>query len=239
MKEKIKALLLSGGYGTRLRPLTEKIPKCLVEINGKTMLEHWLSKLEEIGCDACLINTHYLSEKVHEFIMNRKKSKMIIKEVYEKELFGTAGTLIKNSKFFRNCKILMIHSDNMTDFDLRDLILADSRRPKNCLFTMLTFKTDCPQSAGIAVKNDLQILINFLEKVAEPPSNIANGAIYLLDQELIKNIKQDIPDAKDFSLEVIPKYLGKIFTYHTEKLLIDIGTKENLLKAKLKFNKLK
>ena len=160
-----------------------------------------------------------------------------IKEVYEKELLGTAGTLIKNSKFFNNCKILMIHTDNMTDFDLGDLILAETKRPKSCLFTMLTFNTDCPQSSGIVVKNNLQILTNFFEKVAEPPSNVANGAVYFFDQELIKNIKKDIPDAKDFSLEVIPKYLGKIFTYHTEKFLIDIGTKENLLKAKRKFNK--
>tara|TARA_Y100001968_G_C19268811_1_gene673124 strand:+ start:183 stop:902 length:720 start_codon:yes stop_codon:yes gene_type:complete len=235
MTEKIRALLLSGGYGTRLRPLTEKIPKCLIEINGKPMLEHWLSKLEKIECEACLINTHYLSEKVNKFIKSRKKSKMIIKEVYEEELFGTAGTLIKNLDFFKNCKILMIHTDNMTNFDLTELIIADSKKPKDCLFTMLTFNTDCPQSSGIVVKNNNQILENFFEKVADPPSNIANGAIYLLDQEFINNLKTDNPEAKDFSLEVIPRYLGKIFTYHTENLLIDVGTKENLLKAKLKF----
>ena len=68
------------------------------------MLEHWLSKLESIECDACLINTHYLSEKVHNFIKNRNKSEMIIQEVYEKELLGTAGTLIKIQNFLRILK---------------------------------------------------------------------------------------------------------------------------------------
>ena len=199
------------------------------------MLEHWLSKLEKIGCDACLINTHYLSEKVIKFIKDRKKSKMIIKEVFEEELFGTAGTLIKNSDFFKNCKTLMIHADNMTNFDLKELIIADKKKPKNCLFTMLTFNTDCPKSSGIILKNDLQILESFFEKVADPPSNIANGAVYLLDKAFINILKKDIPEAKDFSLDVIPRYLGKIFTYHTDNLLIDIGTKENLLKAKQKF----
>lgn len=237
MSEKIKALLLSGGYGTRLRPLTEKIPKCLIEINGKPILEHWLTKLEEIGCDACLINTHYLSEKVHKFIKERKKSRMSIKEVYEKELYGTAGTLIKNSDFFEDCNILMIHTDNMTNFDLRELILANKQRPKNCLLTMLTFTTDFPQSCGIVIKNDLQVLVNFLEKTADPPSNIANGAVYIFDQEFLNILKIDIPNAKDFSLEVIPKYLGRIFTYHTDKLLIDIGTIKNLHKARIEFNK--
>ena len=237
MSEKIKALLLSGGYGTRLRPLTEKIPKCLVEISGKPILEHWLTKLEEIGCDACLINTHYLSEKVHKFIKNRKKSRMLIKEVYEKELYGTAGTLIKNSEYFKDCNILMIHTDNMTNFDLRELILANNKRPTNCLLTMLTFNTDCPQSCGIVIKNDRQVLVNFLEKIADPPSNIANGAVYIFDQEFINTLKIDLPNAKDFSLEVIPKYIGRIFTYHTDKLLIDIGTKKNLQKARIEFNK--
>lgn len=237
MPEKIKALLLSGGYGTRLRPLTEKIPKCLIEINGKPILEHWLTKLEKIGCDACLINTHYLSEKVHKFIKKRKKSRMLIKEVYEKELYGTAGTLIKNSNFFEDCNILMIHADNMTNFDLRELILANKQRPKDCLLTMLTFTTDCPQSCGIVIKNDLHVLVNFLEKIADPPSNIANGAVYIFDQEFLNILKIDIPNAKDFSLEVIPKYLGRIFTYHTDKLLIDIGTIKNLHRARIEFNK--
>ena len=236
MSKKVKALLLSGGYGTRLRPITEKVPKCLVEINGKPMLEHWLSKLENLGCEACLVNTHYLSDKVHSFLENRKKSKMLIKEVYEKELLGTAGTLIKNSKFFEDSKILMIHADNMTNFDLKELIIADNKRPKNCLFTLLTFCTDCPESAGIVDRNKNQILEKFFEKVTNPPSNIANGAIYFFDKEFIKKLKKDIPNARDFSLDVIPKYLGKIFTYHTEKLLIDIGTKENLSKARLLFD---
>jgi len=165
MKEKIRALLLSGGYGTRLRPITKEIPKCLVEINGKTMLEHWLSRLESINCDACLINTHYLPEKVHNFIKNRNKSEMIIKEVFEKELLGTAGTLIKNSKFFKDSKILMIHVDNMTNFDLNELILADTKRPKDCLMTMLTFSTDSPSSSGIVRKDKNNVLIEFMEKI--------------------------------------------------------------------------
>tara|TARA_Y100000589_G_C27177315_1_gene639312 strand:- start:1287 stop:2000 length:714 start_codon:yes stop_codon:yes gene_type:complete len=236
MSKNVKALLLSGGYGTRLRPITEKVPKCLIKINGQPILEHWLSKLENLGCEACLVNTHYLSDQVHKFLKNRKKSKMLIKEVYEKELLGTAGTLIKNSKFFKDSKILMIHADNMTNFDLKELIIADTKRPDNCLFTLLTFCTDCPESAGIVERNNLLILEKFFEKVRNPPSNIANGAIYIFDQEFINKLKIDIPNARDFSLDVIPQYLGKIFTHHTENLLIDIGTKENLSKARLLFD---
>ena len=66
--KKIKALLLSAGFGTRLRPLTLKTPKCLVKVNGVPLLNHWLLKLEKLGCEEVIINTHYLSHKVLEFL---------------------------------------------------------------------------------------------------------------------------------------------------------------------------
>ena len=95
MKNKpLRALLLSGGYGSRLRPITDNKPKCLVEINNKPIIEHWLVKLEEIGCESVFINTHYLFEEVNKFIKSRKKSSMNIKTKYEKELLGTAGTCL-------------------------------------------------------------------------------------------------------------------------------------------------
>ena len=74
--KKIKALLLAAGYGTRLRPLTLKTPKCLVEVNGRPLLSYWLEKLEKIGCDEVLINTHYLSNKVIKFL-NAYESKSL------------------------------------------------------------------------------------------------------------------------------------------------------------------
>ena len=96
-----KALLLSAGFGTRLRPITLKTPKCLVKINNIPILEHWLLKLEQIGIEEVLINTHYLSKKVEEFLKIRAKSNLKITQVYEKNLYGTAGTLIKNKSLPR------------------------------------------------------------------------------------------------------------------------------------------
>ena len=72
MANNLKAILLSAGYGTRLRPLTLEKPKCLIKINKKPILEIWLDKLSRLGCKEVLINTHYLSEQVDEFIYNYK-----------------------------------------------------------------------------------------------------------------------------------------------------------------------
>jgi len=235
MPKKIKALLLSAGFGTRLRPITNQVPKCLIDVNKKPILEYWLSKLEEIGCSETLVNTHYLHKKVRNYLYQRETKNMIIKEKYEQKLLGTAGTLIKNSDFFKNSKILMIHADNITNFNLLELIEADKKRPKNCLLTMLTFNTDNPQNAGVVIKDQFNILKNFHEKVKNPPSNIANAAIYLFDYEFINLLKSQYYEATDFSLDIIPKFLGRIFTHHTDEIFIDIGTKENLSKARLYF----
>ena len=69
----MKALLLSAGYGTRLRPLTYSLPKCLVNIGGKPLLGHWIDKLECLGCEEAIINTHYLSEQVKNYLKERGK----------------------------------------------------------------------------------------------------------------------------------------------------------------------
>ena len=105
----------------------------------------------------------------------------------------------------------MIHTDNMTNFDLNELILANSKRPKNCLMTMLTFKTESPSSCGIVLKDKNDVLQEFMEKIKDPPSKIANAAIYLFDSNFIDKLIIEVPDAKDFSLDVIPKFLNRIY----------------------------
>jgi mannose-1-phosphate guanylyltransferase len=97
----MKALLLAAGLGTRLRPITEKIPKCLVPINGVPLLDIWLEKLSNIGIEEFLINTHYLHQDVENFI-SKNKYKKKIKTTFEEKLLGTAGTLIKNKDFFES-----------------------------------------------------------------------------------------------------------------------------------------
>ena len=84
MRKKIKVLLLSAGLGTRLKPITEKIPKCLVEINGEKLLLNWLNKLENSGCDEVLINTHYLSKQVNEVVKNWESKNLSVKQFLKK-----------------------------------------------------------------------------------------------------------------------------------------------------------
>ena len=87
-KKEIKALILAGGYGTRLRPITVKTPKCLVKVGGIPILERWLINLEHSGCRQAFINTHYLAEQVNTYLDKRENGKMEIVRLYEEELRG-------------------------------------------------------------------------------------------------------------------------------------------------------
>tara|TARA_B100001250_G_scaffold403198_1_gene417389 strand:+ start:351 stop:1064 length:714 start_codon:yes stop_codon:yes gene_type:complete len=232
MRLKLKALLLSAGMGTRLRPLTLKTPKCLIEINGKPILGKWIDELKRVDCSEVLVNTHYLSDKVISYLNSLKEINIPIKYTYERELLGTAKTIIENKYFFKDSIGLAIHADNLTDFDLDKLIQSHKKRTKGTILTMLTFKTDYPERSGIVEVDRNGVLLNFHEKVINPPGKIANGAIYVFDESFINYLCKMKPTPTDISKDVIPKLISKVQTCYTEKDLIDIGTIDSLEKAR-------
>lgn len=228
----IRALLLAAGLGTRLRPLTLKTPKCLIEINKKPILQDWIEKLERINTQKVLINTHYLHNKVDAFLKTKPNIKIDLQQSYEETLLGTAGTLIANYQFFENSLGLLIHADNFSTFDLNKLIAAHYKRPSKCLMTMLIFESHKPSSCGIVELDRYNIVTAFHEKKVNPPGNLANGAIYVFEDELLDWILKKYPYATDFSTEIIPNLLGKIYSYFTKDPWIDIGDINSLKKAR-------
>ena len=226
----MRAILLAAGLGTRLRPLTNKVPKCLLLIKEKPLLEILLKQLKESDIGPFLINTHYFSKQVEEFIETSGFSDQV-ELVHESKLLGTAGTLIANLDFYQDEDGLLMHADNYCLADFDAFVEAHNRRPSGCLMTMMTFSTSVPCLCGIVELDKKGVVIGFHEKVDNPPGNIANGAIYILSKELIGILKTDFTNSKDFSKEVIPAMIGKIFTYETKNFFIDIGTTDNLRKA--------
>ena len=221
----MKALLLAAGFGTRLKPLTDKIPKCLVPIKGKPLLEYWIENLIHSGINKIIINTHYKADVVQEFIKNSQYNKNI--HVFnEPELLGTCGTLLANIENKIEDEILLLHSDNYSTQMLNSFIEAHEKRPKNCLLTMMTFNTDTPETCGIVeLKN--KVVVGFHEKVNYSVGNIANGATYLLSKEFLKIIKKDFKNASDFSTDILPFFIDKIYTFKTNEIFIDIGNITN------------
>jgi mannose-1-phosphate guanylyltransferase len=229
----MRAILLSAGLGTRLRPMTDNIPKCLVPINGKPLLQIWLERLSAAGIGPFLVNTHYLSKQVEKFIEG-SEFKDQVELVYEPELLGTAGTLIKNIDFFQGKDGLLIHADNYCLADFNAFIRAHENRPNICTMTMMTFRTDDPSSCGIVEIDDQGIVIGFHEKVELPPTNFANGAIYILSHDLIELAASKFSKILDISLELLPNLVHEIYTYETKNIFMDIGTIRNYDKANFK-----
>lgn len=230
----MKAILLAAGFGTRLRPLTETVPKCLVPIGGVPLLHLWLDQIFNSGIHYVLINTHYLSNKVEDFI-NGSKYKGRVRLSHEEELLGTAGTIFKNMEFIGGESVMVIHADNLSKFDVNDFIKAHESRPIYCNMTMMLFETDDPKSCGIVELNETGVVIGFHEKSSEPPSSMANAAIYILEPELISEFHAKSPQATDISTQIIPKNLGRIFTYLNTEYHRDIGTLESLRLANLEY----
>ena len=231
MSKKFKALILAAGYGTRLKPYTDDLPKCLMKVGGKPILGFWLDHLDKIGCEEVLVNTHYLSEKVEEYINSLHYENMKITTTFEQKLLGTAKTLIKNIDFFENQDALLMHSDNFSFVNLKSVLKAHQMREKNTLLTMLTFTSKKPSSCGVIVSNSRGVMTSFYEKVRNPPSTCANGAIYVLSNQFFDWILKNKQDAVDFSVDIIPYLGGKVQTCHTNHPFIDIGTPESYIDA--------
>lgn len=230
----MKALLLAAGLGTRLRPITNTIPKCLVKIKGKPLLGYWLEMLLNSEIERILINTHYLPDAVHRFI-DESKWKKSIDIVHENELLGTGGTILKNQSYFGNDPFIVAHADNLTRFDVNAFCSAHQKRSREVEITMMTFTTDAPTTCGIVELDNNGLVTAFHEKVNNPPSNQANAAVYIFERTVIDDISSTGKTIIDISTEVIPKFLNRIQTFHNYDYHRDIGTPESLKAAEQEF----
>jgi mannose-1-phosphate guanylyltransferase len=230
----MRALLLAAGIGSRLRPLTNTTPKCLVRVHDRPLLDYWLDLVFEGGIERALLNTHWLAEQVRAHVaQSRWRDRIDL--VHEDELLGTGGTVLANRAWFGREPFLVAHADNLTDFDVAGLIAAHRERPPGCIMTMLAFRTDDPSSCGILELDGENRVIAFHEKVENPPGNLANGAVYVFDPEVIEDVAALGKPVVDLSTEIIPNYLGRILCVETSGYHRDIGNAESLRRAHLEF----
>ncbi len=222
----MKVILLAAGEGTRLRPITSAIPKCLVPINGKPLLEYWLDNLSKVGITEFLINTFYLSDQVDKFIENSKYKNQVTL-VHENELLNTGGTVLANKEFLNNESFMLVHADNLSFCNFNAFIESHKNRVNNTEITMMLFKSDNPSSCGVVELDKDSVVQSFYEKVKFPPSNLANGAVYICEPSVIDFLISLDKKTIDFSTEVLPEYIGRINTFLNDYYHRDIGNIES------------
>lgn len=231
-KLKIKAFLLAAGLGTRLRPLTDEIPKCLLNIGDKSLLQIWLENLTQHEIDEVLINTHWHHEKVEAFLENWRSNRLRVKSFYEQSLLGSAGTLLANKDWVADRQpYFILYGDNLTNVDLTKIYAFHCQH--GLPFTLGVFKAEEPSRCGIAEVNQEDVVIDFVEKPENPKSDLAAAGIYVADSRIFDFFPPNPESIRplDLGFHVIPRLVGKMKVYYIEEFLMDIGTPESYERA--------
>ena len=227
----MKAFLLAAGLGTRLKPLTDSTPKCLIKVCGKPLLAWWITLFEKHGVDEVLINLHYLSESVKNFIYSYQ-TKVHFELFYEEKLLGSAGTLRENKNFVSNEKhFLICYADNLTNFNLSEFMKFHISRVNP--FSMALFRTDRPSEKGIVLLDEENVVVEFEEKPKLPKSNLANAGLYISSPEVLELIPNN--EVTDIGYQLLPSLLRRINGWESKDYLIDIGIAADLKKAELEW----
>lgn len=228
------ALLLAAGVGTRLAPLTNHIPKCLVPIHGKPLLAYWLDMLGEAGITPLVVNTHHHAAAVEEFVASSPWKKNVVL-AYEEKLLGTGGTLLANKARLGDGAFMVIHADNLSRFNVADFVAAHRNRPDGCILTMMLFRTPTPRSCGIVSLDSRGVVTEFHEKSPNPPGDLANAAVYIMEPDVFDILSATNLPAPDISLDLIPRCMGRIGAWLNADYHRDIGTPESYAAAQREF----
>jgi mannose-1-phosphate guanylyltransferase len=223
----MKAIILAAGLGTRLRPLTATVPKCLVPIDGVPLLELWLRECERAQVDAVLVNTHYLADRVAEFASARRG--IPIQLAYEPTLLGSAGTIAANWSFVDGDEsFLVVYADNLTTFPLAELTALHARHAQ--LASVALFRSPNPSACGVVEMREDGLITGFWEKPANPPGNLCNAGLYVFRRQVGEYLLPAALPAHppvDIGGSLMPALAGRAMGLPISGYFIDIGTLEN------------
>jgi mannose-1-phosphate guanylyltransferase len=216
----LKAFLLAAGVGSRLRPITDVIPKCMLDIDGKPLLDIWFDSFAKAGVDEVLVNLHHLPDVVRGHLAGRT-GPPTVSAVHEPELLGSAGTLLANRRWVAGEEFfLACNADNLTDFDLRALI--DAHSAHGGIATLTLFHSPNPSSGGVVEVDATGQVVGFTEKPSHPVSDLTNAGIYAFRPDVLDEIGANPP--RDIGYHLLPRLVSRARAVLIEGYFRDIGT---------------
>lgn len=218
----MKAFLLAGGLGTRLRPLTDSTPKCLLPIQGTPILQIWFALCRQYSIGEILINVHSHVDAVRKFIEERKDG-LNVSLFEEKVLLGSGGTVLANRDWVRKeDSFWVFYADVLTKANLDEMLaFHKSRGP---IATIGVYEVADPSRCGIVQVDERGIVRNFIEKPKIPLGNLAFSGLMLASSALLDAIPDRSP--VDLGFHVLPAIVDRMLAYRIQDFLIDIGTLE-------------
>lgn len=228
MKKVEQALILAGGKGTRLRPLTYEIPKVMIPLKGRPFLEHLIEMLKDYEISDIILSVGYLKDQIKQHFGDGKKFGVRIKYLEEDVPLGTAGCLrLAKEKGFLKSTFVMMNGDEYKEVDLDDMFAFHKKQ--GVLGTIGLKTTDMPQHYGVAVMQGSKVL-RFVEKPKEFVSNLFSAGIYILEPEVIELIPAGYTMVEQ---DLFPKLaeMHKLAGYLFKGKWYDLGTFERYEQA--------
>ncbi len=227
----MKAVVMAGGEGSRLRPLTVSRPKPMAPIVGRPVMEHILYLLKSHGITEVVVTVQYMASAIEDYFGDGANLGMKIAYSREETPLGTAGS-VKNAEELLQEPFLVISGDALTDFDLSAIIESHQRR--RAMATLTLAHVANPLEYGVITTNESGHIEKFLEKPSwgEVFSDTINTGIYVLDPKVFSYFEKDKPF--DFSQELFPMMLAKgdpIFGYIAEGYWCDVGNLAEYMRA--------
>jgi mannose-1-phosphate guanylyltransferase len=224
----MKAFLLAAGVGSRLRPITNNTPKCMLAIDGRPLLDIWFEKFDQVGVDEVLVNLHHLPDVVSRYIAART-GPPAVRTVFEPDLLGSAGTLLANRHWVKGDEFfLACNADNLTDFDLRLLVAAHQEH--DAIATLAVFHSPQPSAGGVVELDADSMVIGFTEKPTAPLSDLVNAGLYTFHPSVLDEIADR--QRADIGYDLLPRLVGRARAVLVEGYFRDIGTVDAYRRAR-------
>ncbi len=227
-----KAVILAGGKGERLMPLTKDIPKPMIEISGKPVLQHHIGLLKKYGINEIIVCASYLIDKIKDFFGNGKNFGVQIYYPDEPEQLGTGGAIKNAEQFIKGCKnFIVLNGDVVTNINLSALL--DFHETKDCLATIVVRKSDHPIDSDI-VQLDENRVIRYIGR-GQKKHKVANTGIMILKASILGHIKKGVSNIEtDVVFRMLDDY--KICAYFSNDYIKDMGTFDRLEKVRREFS---
>lgn len=224
----MKVLLLAAGLGTRLKPLTDNLPKVMLPVGGKPVLEHLISLCHFHSLNDIIISTHYLPEKISGYFQDGKKLNVHLTYSHETTRLGSAGAIKLAGPLLANDSFIVLNGDVLTNVNLTEMIKFHQQ--KHGLATFLVHSTDHPYDSDIAAFDAAGLITKFFRpKVGDKFQPLTKSGAHIFEPEVL----DFIPENQFYSLEkqLIPDLLSRqqrLYAYTSNCYSKDMGTPERL-----------
>ncbi|MFB4296875.1 sugar phosphate nucleotidyltransferase [Actinomadura sp. NTSP31] len=228
----MKAVVMAGGEGTRLRPMTANQPKPLLPLVNRPIMEHVLRLLKRHGFSETVVTVQFLAALIRNYFGDGEELGMSLSYATEEVPLGTAGSVKNAEAALRDDRFLVISGDALTDIDLTDMVRFHERN--GALVTIGLKRVPNPLEFGIIIVDDEGRVQRFLEKPTwgQVFSDTVNTGIYVMEPEVLDHVAAG--ESVDWSGDVFPKLLAEgapLFGYVADCYWEDVGTHESYLKA--------